>query len=247
MRGVSCDDAPVEFADGTVASELDRLRRELDRLRAENARLTRLLDIQGRDTAPAPEQLAVPAPTLVTMESSAQDKLALYMDRFRARTDVYAVRWENARTGQAGWMPAVAGGWRKGMDRHRADHLPLTDRVVGGHLVGDGFIGLYPLLRDNTCHFVAADFDGPAAMLDALAYVKAARANGVPAGLELSQSGAVPMCGCSSPRRFRRRPPGQSAPFWCTRPWCCAARWTCARTTACFPTRMCCRREGTAI
>jgi superfamily II DNA or RNA helicase len=189
MRGVSCDDAPVEFADGTAASELDRLRRELDRLRAENVRLTRQLDIQGRDTAPAPEQLAVPAPTLVTMESSAQDKLALYMDRFRARTDVYAVRWENARTGQAGWMPAVAGGWRKGMDRHRADHLQLTDRVVGGHLVGDGFIGLYPLLRDNTCHFVAADFDGPAAMLDALAYVKAARANGVPAGLELSQSG----------------------------------------------------------
>ncbi|GAA1775109.1 hypothetical protein GCM10009681_53370 [Luedemannella helvata] len=83
----------------------------------------------------------------------------------------------------------MAGGWRKGMDRRGAQHLPLTDRVVGAHLVGDAFIGLYPLLKDNTCHFVAADFDGPAAMLDALAYVKAARANGVPAALELSQSG----------------------------------------------------------
>jgi hypothetical protein len=44
-------------------------------------------------------------------------------------------------------------------------------------------------LRDNTCRFVVADFDGPAAMLDGLAYCKAARANGVPAALELSQSG----------------------------------------------------------
>jgi hypothetical protein len=61
--------------------------------------------------------------------------------------------------------------------------------VVGAHLSGDVFIGLYPLLTGNTCHCVVADFDGPAAMLDAIAYVQAARANGVPAALELSQSG----------------------------------------------------------
>nr|WP_210414855.1 hypothetical protein [Microlunatus elymi] len=42
---------------------------------------------------------------------------------------------------------------------------------------------------DNTCHYLAADFDGPAAVLDALAYTKAARSQGVPAALELSQSG----------------------------------------------------------
>ncbi|WP_371688608.1 hypothetical protein [Micromonospora sp. KC207] len=46
------------------------------------------------------------------MASPAQDKLALSADRFRARADVYAVRWDNARTGAAKWMPAVAGGWR---------------------------------------------------------------------------------------------------------------------------------------
>lgn len=51
------------------------------------------------------------------------------------------------------------------------------------------FIGLYPLLRDNSCRFLAADFDGAAAMLDALAYAKAARVSGVPAAVELSKSG----------------------------------------------------------
>jgi hypothetical protein len=86
-------------------------------------------------------------------------------------------------------MPAVAGGWRKGMDRRSVRHLPVTAQVIGAHLRGDVFIGLYPLLTDHTCRFVVADFDGQAAMLDALAYVKAARANDVPAALELSQSG----------------------------------------------------------
>jgi superfamily II DNA or RNA helicase len=123
------------------------------------------------------------------MSSPVGDKLALYADRFRARTDVYAVRWENTRTGMNGWMPAVAGGWRKGMDRRAAAHLPLTAEVVAAHLVGDVFMGLYPLRIDNTCQFLVADFDGPAAMLDALAYTKAARANAVPAALEISQSG----------------------------------------------------------
>lgn len=178
-------------ADVTVESELARLRRELERSRAENVRLSRLLDLRGQDTAPPPEQLAaaVAPPGPVHMASSVADKLALYADRFRARTDVYAVRWENHRTGTSGWMPAVAGSWRKGADRRAATYLPRTAGVLSAHLVGDLFIGLYPLLSDNACHFVVADFDGPAAMLDALAYTKAARAGGVPAALEISQSG----------------------------------------------------------
>lgn len=187
----ACDDPAVSSVDVAVDSELERLRRELERLRAENGRLSRLLELRGQDTAPAPEQLsaAIAAPGLVGMSSPVADKLALYADRFRARADVYAVRWENTRTGASGWMPAVAGGWRKGTDRRVATYLPLTVEVISAHLVGDVFIGLYPLLTDNSCHFLVADFDGPAAMLDALAYTKAARAQGVPAALEISQSG----------------------------------------------------------
>lgn len=186
--GLAWNDAKVHV---TPSGDVDQLRRELHRLRAENERLARLLDLRGQGTAPAPEQpTAGLAPSgAVTMDSPVADKLALYGDMFRARTDVYAMRWQNARTGASGWMPAVAGGWRKGMDRKAAPHLPLTPQVIASHLVGDVFMGLYPLLRDNTCRFLAADFDGPAAMLDALAYTKAARANDVPTALEISQSG----------------------------------------------------------
>ena len=119
--------------------EAGRLGRELERLRAENVRLSRLLELQGQDTAPPPEQLsaAVTAPGSVTMSSPVEVKLALYADRFRARTDVYALRWGNARTGGSGWMPAVAGGWRKGMDRRATAYLPFTADMLGAHLLGD--------------------------------------------------------------------------------------------------------------
>ncbi|MFI1988326.1 TOTE conflict system archaeo-eukaryotic primase domain-containing protein [Actinoplanes sp. NPDC020271] len=176
--------------DAATDDEGARLRRELQRLRAENHRLSRLLELRGQDTAPAPEQLAATAtPGPVTMASPVPEKLAFYANLFRGRRDAYAKRWENSRLGSAGWSPAVAGGWRKGMGRRTAAYLPLTPEVTAAHLVGDVLMGLYPLLTDNSCHFLAADFDGSTAMLDVLAYCKAARASGVPAALEISQSG----------------------------------------------------------
>ena len=123
------------------------------------------------------------------MGSQPENKIRFYFDLFRCRTDVYALRWENRRDGRSGWMPAIKGYWRKGMNRADAPYLPLTPDVVGEHLRGEVHIGLYPLGDDDTCWWVAADFDKEAAMLDALAYMKAARSNQIPAALEVSQSG----------------------------------------------------------
>jgi hypothetical protein len=86
-------------------------------------------------------------------------------------------------------MPAIKGYWRKGMNRADAPYLPLTPEVIDAHLRGEAHIGLYPLSDDDTCWWIAADFDKEAAMLDALAYMKAARSYGIPAALEVSQSG----------------------------------------------------------
>lgn len=93
------------------------------------------------------------------------------------------------RAGKAGWLPAVRGGWRKGMRHEDRDYLPLSKNVLREHLTGDMHVGLYPLLDGDLCWWLAADFDGPMAMLDALAYLKAARAWSVPAALEVSRSG----------------------------------------------------------
>jgi superfamily II DNA or RNA helicase len=168
------------------------LHAELESLKRENARLRRLLGMTQAEAVPARgTQMAWfdKAPGPVDAQSPSRTKVEFYAALFGARRDVYAVRWENARTGKSGWMPAVEGGWRKGRPASEVRHLPLTPKVLAAHLTGDIHIGLYPMLRgDQTC-WLAADFDGQAAMLDALAYLKAARAVGAPAALEVSRSG----------------------------------------------------------
>jgi hypothetical protein len=48
---------------------------------------------------------------MVTMASPVADKLALFADRFRARTDVYAVRWKTlVRVHPGGHQPSPAAG-----------------------------------------------------------------------------------------------------------------------------------------
>jgi hypothetical protein len=114
-------------------------------------------------------------PGPVDAKSPPSEKVAFYERLFGGRRDVYAVRWENARTQRSGWMPAVRGRWQKGVRPGAGDYLPLTEQVLTAHLSGQLEIGLYPLLDDDQCHWLAADFDGTAATLDALAYLKAAR------------------------------------------------------------------------
>ncbi|MCA2241589.1 DEAD/DEAH box helicase [Mycobacterium sp. WUMAC-067] len=165
---------------------------ELDTLRADNARLRHLLQLseeQARAASSDQATLTGAPASPVTMGSSSAHKVRFFFDLFRCRTDVYALRWENRRDGRSGWMPAIKGYWRKGMNRADAPYLPLTPEVVDAHLRGETHIGLYPLSDDDTCWWVAADFDKEAAMLDALAYMKAARSYGIPAALEVSQSG----------------------------------------------------------
>lgn len=165
------------------------LEAEIARLRAENARLRRLLELtpeQVRQPAATQTGLFLDRPGPVTAAASGPDKVRFFRTLFAARTDVYATRWENARTNRSGWVPAVAGGWRKGENR---PYLRLTDSVVEAHLTGEMHLGLYPMLAGDVCHWLAGDFDGPSAMLDALSYLKAARAVGAPAALEVSRSG----------------------------------------------------------
>lgn len=136
---------------------------ELARLRAENARLLRLLKMTPEQAAPpGPRQAAFfeAPPGSVHDGSPPEVKVAFFGALFAARTDVYAIRYDNPRTQRGGWVPAVRGGWRKGMRHEDADFLPLTPAVLAAHLKGEVHIGLYPLLDGDRCWWLAADFDG---------------------------------------------------------------------------------------
>ena len=116
---------------------------------ADNARLLRLLELSPREARPpGPVQTGIfdAQPGPVHAGSPAAAKVAFYAALFGARRDVYALRWENARSGESGWMPAVQGGWRKGVPAAQREYLPLTAEVLTAHLSGELELGLYPLL-----------------------------------------------------------------------------------------------------
>ena len=81
------------------------------------------------------------------------------------------------------------------MDCQARAFLPLTDEVLAWHLMGkdthgrDFVAGVYPMLLDECCYFLAVDFDKEAWQDDVLAYWETCRRMGVPAALERSRSG----------------------------------------------------------
>lgn len=166
---------------------------ELARLRAENARLIGLLEAHGIAWQ-APEPTLKPSTTL---SLTTDEKVALFRQLFRGRTDVYPIRWES-RVGKSGYAPACANEWRPGIcEKHRikcADCrqrqlLPLTDQVIFDHLAGRHTIGLYPLLTDDGCYLLAVDFDESDWRDDAQAFIQSCRELSVPVALEVSRSG----------------------------------------------------------
>jgi superfamily II DNA or RNA helicase len=168
-------------------------RDELARLRAENARLVDLLD--AHSIAWREPELA--APPVAAAPLSTDEKVALFRHLFRGRPDVYAVRWES-KSGKAGYSPACANEWRAGVCEkprikcvdcaHRL-LVPLSDKTFYDHLAGRHTIGVYPLLADDSCHFLAVDFDDADWRGDARAFIQSCRELGVPVALEISRSG----------------------------------------------------------
>lgn len=164
----------------------------------ENARLVALLEANGIEwrTRPAPE----PSTTLELepLRFTTNDKIALFRRLFQGRTDVYPVRWESKTTGKAGYAPACANEWRAGIcekprikcsDCGNRLLIPLSDSVIYDHLAGAHSVGVYPLLSDDTCHFLAVDFDAAEWKEDALAFVQSCHELSVPVSLEVSRSG----------------------------------------------------------
>lgn len=176
-----------------MATELGALQIEVDRLRRENEALRQRLDLtlaesQNSYGPAAPElPLAVPALPRITNASPAHEKIALFRSLFRGREDVYAKRWVNERTGKKGYSPDCEGPWLpKGQPRK---YLPLTDKVVHEHLAGEKTIGIFPLLKDSTCWFLACDYDKDGWQLDAMTFMEVCGRYQVPAYLERSRSG----------------------------------------------------------
>jgi len=144
---------------------------------------------------------------IVTKFSSQDEKIQLFRSLFRGREDVYPRRFESHRTGKIGYQPACKNDWVKEIclkpkipcsECENNDFLPVTNKVIRNHLTGTSpdepsnrefTIGVYPLLLDNTCCFLAIDFDKSFWMEDIFAYIQTCQSYNVPYAIERSRSG----------------------------------------------------------
>jgi len=145
-------------------------------------------------------------PTSITRSTMSNPaKIELFRTLFRGREDVFPLRWENAKKGKSGYSPACSNEWepnlcekKKGPSSGRRatcgecpnqSFIPVSDEEVAKHLRGDQVMGTYALLPDETCWFLAADFDRKTWHNDVEAFVETCELNGVPTAIERSRSG----------------------------------------------------------
>ena len=185
--------------DAEVASLQGRLH-ELEVQRA-------VLEAQLAVLLQAPRSGAPPSPPDAVESISSKEKIALFRRLFAGRPDVFALRWENTKDDRSGYAPACSNEWAPGICGKpkikcgacpNQAFIPVSTQTIEHHLRGsagsngrrgDFVMGVYPLLHDDTCRFLAADFDGAHWADDALAYLETCRARNVPAALERSRSG----------------------------------------------------------
>ncbi len=189
-----------------IEREISRVRQRLIDLEAERTGLeAALVGLQRQLTAvDETRRPSVFEGATVTSSSPPAEKIAIFRRLFAGRPDVFPVRWENRKAGRAGYSPACFNEWVKGVCGkpkvkcsecpHQA-FIPPSDEIIARHLragdarSGDFVAGVYPLLSDETCRFLAADFDKEAWAEDAIAFLETYHGRNIAAGLERSRSG----------------------------------------------------------
>ena len=123
------------------------------------------------------------------------------MSLFRGREDVHARRWENRKKRTFGYAPVCRNEWLSGVcAKPRGScgscaskaYLPLDESVIDDHLRGrnDLVVGIYPLLPDETCRFLAIDFDDEGWQKDISALRDICSEFAIPVAVERSRSGS---------------------------------------------------------
>ena len=128
---------------------------------------------------------------------STEQKVQLFQRLFKGRTDIFAKHWQNAK-GRSGYSVACHNEWLPGkcnkpkvkcsVCSHQY-YKVLDKQVIYEHLSGKQIVGLYPLLENNSCHLLAADFDKTGWQGAVKAMAQACVVFNIPYALEISRSG----------------------------------------------------------
>ncbi len=190
-------------AHSDIARQIAELERRLDALDGERKQIVEhLTELKKARDACIARTVEVSSSKSVTKIASTAAKFSLFRSLFRGREDR---RWENAKSGKTGYSPVCNNEWVRdvcGKPQVKCGECPsqafqpVTDEVIRAHLQGrlgnasaDFTAGVHPMLSDETCWFLAVDFDKRSWMSDVAAFRDAARSKGVSLAVERSRSG----------------------------------------------------------
>ena len=187
--------AGIEQKIAEIEAELANLDHHRSQLLKELAMLRQ--QVLTRNT---PTQLALHLQqTPINNQTAQEEKIRLFRSLFRGREDVVPRRFENTKTGKSGYAPVCRNEWAAGIcqkpkiacqECNFRAFVPVSDEIIRNHLRGndpqeysakDFTIGVYPLLTDETCCFLAVDFDKTTWADDARAFLETCAIFQVPA------------------------------------------------------------------
>lgn len=130
--------------------------------------------------------------------STNSEKVHLFIELFRARDDIFPKRWENLKTSKSGYAPVCGNEWERTVcnkpkikctDCSHQKFLPLDEIAVESHLRGNAIIGTYAIRSNDSCIFLACDFDEASWQLDVATFRDTAKSLGIDIAVERSRSG----------------------------------------------------------
>jgi superfamily II DNA or RNA helicase len=170
----------------------------LSRLNIESGEALLRLNTLKRQLAELETVCAGPSTTYTAR--TPKEKVALFRSFFRGREDLFPKLW-TSRVGKKGYSPACTNDWVSGVcgktrkppvkcsECDNRKFLPVTDHVIMDHLQGRHVIGVYPMLPDDACWFLAADFDKETWKDDVAAFRETCKSMNLPVAVERSRSG----------------------------------------------------------
>lgn len=190
-----------------LQQENERLKEEIDSLKIQQG-VEKAHDNRNASYEEVNEPLVLklipsqnkPTNSTINKHSDSNEKIKLFMSLFRGRDDVYAKRWENNKKETAGYSPACANEWKSGLCQKpkiscsicsNKNYLPIDEELIDNHLRGrnNTVVGLYPLLMNETCYFLAIDFDDEGWQKDITTLREVCTQFGIPIAVERSRSG----------------------------------------------------------
>lgn len=181
-----------------------KLLEENQKLKAENDEYRKRLElptsvscVNCNDNTPIKTDNYNSVATNINNNSSPEDEIRLFMSVFKGREDVYAKRWQN-KEGKSGYSPVCLNEWVRNIcnkskikcsECNNKNYAILDICAIDKHLRGKDVFGIYPVLSDENCYFLAIDFDDEGWEKDISVIRDVCNEKKIPFSVERSRSG----------------------------------------------------------